>query len=371
MSRNHRNYSLNLLTGANRGNQSVYKETPFNSKSLWNIPVTEKYTTPSYAAMPAGWNTLTHTVSSWLSGGVPTVINYTTWSDSKVNLRYWVDAWSKVDDATYARQGNLEAEEDAIYALTSTTFPFEGNTYSTINQVDPTQGDLPNSYNRLKNPASPPKQIYVPASLQLGESSDGHTVIVQPDGTYVDLYAPIELAFYGGDIVCLIYNIIDPSDTGGGWWMGNRASGIPSFGGLIRDEETWNGSNVDNGIAHALSIMIPSTYLDSAYSYQEPAVCFDRNPGYSGSIAMGAHLAIDPNVSKPSISSTIGSHIWDICVTYGVYVTDRGGGGVEWHCQPGNNETAQMNHTKFINYASSLQTALHQIRDNLSIVTET
>ncbi len=368
MSRIHRNYSMNLMTGANRGNQGVYKLTPFNSKSVWNIPVSELYSSPSYSAMPAGWDALSNSISGWWASHASVAVNYATWSDSKINLRYSVNAWSWVDAGTYDRQGNTEAEEDTIYAASSTSFPFPGNTYATINTGDPTQNDLPSSYNRLVNPASPPKQIYAPSSLVIPTNSDGHTVIVQPDGTYVDLYAPIELAYYSGDIVCLIYNVIDPSDTGHGWWMGNRASGIPALAGVIRDEETYDGADVNDGIAHALNIIAPAAHLDSSYSWNDPpAVCFDTNPGYSGTLPMGAHLAIDPGTTKPgSFNQPLGEHLWDTCVTYGMYITDRGGGGVSWITQPG----SQHGHAKLTSYSSSLQGDLDTIMDNIEVVSE-
>jgi len=104
-------------------------------------------------------------------------------------------------------------------------------------------------------------------------------------------------------------------------WNGRRASMLPSFAGLIRRGEISSGR-----IPHALAVQMSKSLLTQQAMW--PAYAFDRNSGYTGTLPMGALLAIPSwvNVDQLPLTAT-GKVIAHAAQDYGIYVVDRNGGG--------------------------------------------
>jgi hypothetical protein len=96
---------------------------------------------------------------------------------------------------------------------------------------------------------------------------------------------------------------------------------LPSFAGLIRTGELRDGR-----IPHALAAQVPASMLKRAFVW--PAYAIDRDAGYSGTLPMGALLAIPPSVDVDDLGlSPLGKVVAHAAQDYGVYVVDRGGSG--------------------------------------------
>jgi hypothetical protein len=162
--------------------------------------------------------------------------------------------------------------------------------------------------------------MHIPTSAQPNTGSDGHLVVLQPDGSELDLW--------GGQ------------HTSTGWTSGSRwvesASGpanncatqtacggadVANFAlaaGLVRPEEIAQGH-----IDHALAITTPDTRQGYIAC---PATNSDGKHTDPNALPIGAHIQLNPsinvaNLNIPSWQKVIATALQK----YGAYVTDTGG----------------------------------------------
>lgn len=179
-------------------------------------------------------------------------------------------------------------------------------------------------------------QLRVPVGVTSSNGSDGDLDIIGPDGhTHWDFYK-----FVRQDDTHATYQVCRQtalSDvlTGTGWgasgvWAGTTAAAACFMGGVMR---TWelNGSGIDR-IRHALSMSMAPVQLAQAATqagtYQWPAISSDGSwASYSGTIPIGALLAIPPGIDVTSLVSNPNAQAlaWTL-QTFGAYVVNKGGG---------------------------------------------
>jgi hypothetical protein len=222
--------------------------------------------------------------------------------------------------------GNGHAAEQNLLRAASPRIQTEGNYYSTINAANDHLWALPASYHHASRDWRP--TLHLPPGACPSPDSDGLLAVMQPDGWVLDSYATVVLS--SGVVLGTMASWIDVRGDGTGWWNGRRASMLPSFAGLIRDGEIAAGR-----IPHALAMQVPRRLLRRAAVW--PAYAFDRDSGYSGTLPMGALLAIPPRVDIGRLGlSPPGRAIARAAQDYGVYVVDRGGEGLTILAELGN-----------------------------------
>lgn len=263
-------------------------------------------------------------LSTWLDPDADSLPIYTaTASDPLVPVRYVEEAWSKVASGAWRRSDNTASAEQEIRAAMRDAFPYPGNVYSSQSA---TAWVLPEWYHRRQNPSSGPRRAYVPTSARAAPGTDGHLAVRQPDGNVLELYAGIRLN--SGEWCALTYALTRESGPGDGYQNGVTAAMVPVYSGVIRRSELDAGT-----IPHALKLLAPAALLTTAFTY--PAVAFDRGaltetPPYSGTLAMGAKLAIplSRNLNDLGLETEMGRILARAAQTYGMIVVDRGGDGV-------------------------------------------
>ncbi|MDX2170363.1 MAG: hypothetical protein SF182_25045 [Deltaproteobacteria bacterium] len=227
--------------------------------------------------------------------------------------------------------GNGHAAEQHLLRAASPRISTEGNYYSTINAANDHAWVLPASYHPASQDWRP--TLRVPPGVCPSPDSDGLFAVMQPDGWVLDSYASVLLS--SGELLGTMASWIDARGDGTGWWNGRRASMLPSFAGLIRSGEIASGR-----IPHALAMQAPPKLLRRAAVW--PAYAFDRDSGYTGTVPMGALLAIPPAVDITRLGlSTPGLVIARAAQDYGVYVVDRGGDGLTILAELGNPDVRQ------------------------------
>ena len=164
--------------------------------------------------------------------------------------------------------------------------------------------------------------IHCPRGALPSPDSDGHLAVLQPDGhTLFEAYCAVVLG--NGDVVCSLASFPDLAGYGDGGAGGLRASLLPCVGGLLRAGELERGE-----IGHALACLLYRGCLQWG-AHVWPAVSHDTNSGYSGTIPMGARLAIPATVDlAPAGLSGKGLVLARALQQYGMYVVDRGGRGL-------------------------------------------
>jgi len=307
----------------------------FSPSSAWNLQI----------PATAGWGTraatpnMTAGLDTWNAGNYWTIPYYTSTGANPLQpLLYNAGAWYYVSTGTWLRSGNSAAVEQAILASSSNVFPYPGNVFSSISI---SQWILPTSYNKTVNPPNPPAQFHFNANMLPPADTDGHMAVAQPNGSVVETYATIVLS--SGQVVALAYAITSPTGLGDGWQNGQTASMLPSYAGLINDDE------IIAGIEHAMAITLPAQNLAAQIAY--PAYAFDRNamtatPPYGGAIPMGGRLALPPSVTVSSLGlyTAEGKAIATAAKTYGFIVVDRGGGGITLRVRPNNSAQDPLLH---------------------------
>ena len=315
-----------------------------NQQSVWTKPLTSisgktySGTTP-FSALNAG-------LATWEGTGVP-IYRVGTYATATVQYR---DNFSDLYNGIYLNANNTTSNNSVISGQCANTFPTPYNTYST--QQANAAGSMlviPSSYDKLLNPTAIPKIIYSGGvGIRSANNPDSHLVIIQPDGTIFESYATIILN--NGNITCSRYKLTKPSLGGDGWQNGVRASMIPTYMGVLTAQDL--SANTAN-IGHAIACVIPATQLTTSYVF--PALAFDRNalsnnPAYSGTIPMGARLAIPMSTNIETVIAGLESPQWypqggimpkiARCMqNYGIIVVDRGGAGVTLIDQQGPLET--------------------------------
>ena len=297
---------------------------PFSQTSPWNYPIgsgATYATVPGLSLLPTTFNT---------GGRWTASIIIATTTDPLTTLYYTPGSGPSSTFAFLAgggaNCGNSGGTETTIMTWTSTGLPADGNYYSTLSTPDDTQWILPTSYH--KSYEDYVHQMKMPSSACPSPDSDGLMTVIQPDGWAVDTYATIVLS--GNRVVATMGSYIDTRGSGIGWWNGRRASMFPSFAGIIRTGEIANGL-----IPHALIAQMPPSILTEQAIW--PAYTFDRTSGYTGTLPMGALLAIPSSTDINTLGlTTQGKVVAKAAQDYGVYAGDRGGSGIAILMEYGN-----------------------------------
>jgi len=299
-----------------------WRKWPFSVASPWNYPIGSL---AQYASV-SGLSSLGFAINyqnSWTSS---VIIASDSDPTSLVTIR--PDMWTFL--ANGGKVCGNSADVEATLRLNSTTdVVYPANYYSTLSTPDTSRWVLPADYKPAASSYS--QNAYLPAGSCASPDTDALMAVFQPNGWVLDVYNAVTLS--DNTIVGGIASYIDARGDGTGWWNGRRASMLPSFAGLIRKGEMAAGS-----IPHALAVTMSPTMLKEQAAW--PAYAFDRNANYSGSLPMGALLAIPSQVDINSLGlSPKGKVIAAAMQKYGVYVVDRGGaGGMTLLAELGNTE---------------------------------
>ncbi len=299
---------------------------PFSNTSPWNHPIER--------------NAVYKEVKEMV--GISLGLNYNEWtcgfytaknSDGTGTLYFQNDMWNilkhgvnigkmyyKVynDSNLPIVEAYLRANAHPLPYRPNTTIPWPANFYSTITpgSSDPS---WPKAVVLQASKAYFSNTFYIPEGAVPSPDVDGLIAILQPNGMTLDCINAVVCS--NGDIVCSMASYVDTSGEGTGLSNGRRASLIPSFAGLIRDGEISSGD-----IKHALVCLMSATVLKEEALW--PAFAWDTNAGYTGSLPMGALLAIPRDINIESIGLTAnGKCLAKALQNYGVYVADRGGPG--------------------------------------------
>jgi len=214
--------------------------------------------------------------------------------------------------------GNDPAAEALLRSGSQSTDLTPANFYSTSLRSPPNPRTWPAGLRSLQTGWT--NSIFVPANAVPSPDLDAHIAILQPSGLFLECYNAIVCA--NGDIVCAIAGFSDPTSDGTGVQNGRTASLIPNYAGKIRQ-----GEMDSSHIPHALCALTPAKTLTPQCVW--PASAFDMNDGYTGTVPMGSLLAIPPSVDINTLGlSPKGLAIARAAQDYGIYLTDRGGGGV-------------------------------------------
>ncbi len=308
--------------GSSGSSESTYLETHpfFAANSPWNTQIGSGHT---YVAVPALASALAG-LSSWTGGSV--AIYYAQTTDPLVPILYNPNTWYETSIGAWQQSGNSAATEQQILATSQSTNPIPDNPYST--QVagltwNSTPSGLPSTYDQWNQVPGQTLYAYVPAGALPPPGSDGQTAIIQPNGTVIELYAPVVLS--SGAWVSSMFSVTNAvTDLGVGADNGRRASMIENYAGVLRDTDISSGT-----IDHALAITVPGSMLAQAFT--GPALAFDSSSsGYTGTLPMGAHLALPSSLSLASLGleTSLGTELAVAAQDYGVFVVDRGGSGV-------------------------------------------
>jgi len=293
-----------------------WRTWPFSETSPWNHPIgsgAQFTTVPGLSTFSASINY----DDRWTSS-----IVIAQPSDPEIGISFgpgWGSnsQWAFLDGGGKTC-GNVRSVELELLRYATLTLPFDGNYYSTLSTPDDSRWVLPTDYHKASQDYR--STFRFPYGACPSPDSDGLMAVFQPDGWVLDIFAAIVTSDH--QVLGTMASYIDARGDGTGWWNGRRASMLPSFAGLIRTGEIASGT-----IPHALAVQVPSTLLKEQAVW--PAYAFDRNAGYSGTLPMGALLAIPPAVDVTQLGlSPHGLAIARAAQNYGVYVVDRGGTGI-------------------------------------------
>ncbi len=287
---------------------------PFSADSVWNRPIPEK---AAYENVPS---------IGKIYGGI-------NWNDRWTTFVYKTDAqsrkarlfihpptlWSQRHSEAVAPTGNSDAIEEKLRAASAPRNGFPANFYSTTVRSPPGKRTFPSAVQAIHTAWR--SEIVVPVTpFSPSPDTDGHLAIWQPDGRVLEVYCAVVCK--NGDVIGTMASFTDPSGDGSGLANGRCASLIPNFAGLIRRGEVASGS-----IGHALACTFPAALLACEAVY--PAVAFDMNDGYKGTVPMGSLLALPPSTDLSSLNlSPAAMVIARAAQRYGIYVVDRGGDGL-------------------------------------------
>lgn len=288
------------------------------ASSPWNTRVPPSAT---YAPI-SGIERYGAALTSWHPNWPSVAIYYARRSDPVVAVRWNWNTWSPVAEGRWKRWGNPPAVEARILAESWPSSDYRGNPYSTQRAELKWGRGLPKDYDRWRQEEGAELRVHVPRGAVPTPDSDGFTVVVQPDGRALEMYSPVVLR--SGTWISMMYSFTDPlRGMGIGAENGRRASMIPSYAGVITDEDVASGS-----IDHAIVLMVPPSMLTTAFT--PPALAFDNDPNYSGTVPMGTRFALprDLDLAALDLRSEIGRMVARAAQDYGMIVGDRGGSGI-------------------------------------------
>jgi len=304
-----------------------WRTWPFTRRSPWNHPIGSEaayVAVPQLAQLPIGINY----DDRWTCA-----VAVASAEDPLAAIRFG-DSWGPHNMLEFLVDGgqvcgNTAEDEAALLAHAAGTMPpTAANFYSTCSTADDSLWVLPESF----HPADADWRgvVHLPDGTCASPDTDALLAVMQPDGWVLDAYGAVVTADH--QLVAAMASWIDARGDGTGWWNGRRASLLPSFAGLIR-----NGEITAGRIPHALAALAPTTLLGRGVQW--PAATIDRNSGYSGSLPMGALLAIPASVDLATLGlSPRGLVLARAAQDYGIYVVDRGGSGLTLLAELGNTE---------------------------------
>jgi len=312
--------------------QPDYFLRPFSASSPWNTPIghNAQYTPiPDLATYPAALNQFSNGLGIWTTG-------------------IWDGRKTTTPSTLYIFPGNLWALLNHNTKLTGGQLPDGGENVNTVGNSPAVEQVLRASSKPTNMPGKPcnfysttspttyvpptdvvdltshwTNTIYVPLGAAPSRDGDAQLAVLQPSGFMLECYNAIVCS--NGDVVCSFASFTDPKGDGTGYENGRCASLIPNYAGKIRSGEITSGV-----ISHALCVLMPARLLSAQMPmYQPPAHAFDMSNGYKGTIPMGSLLAIPAGVDLGSLGlSSKGITTARAAQIYGVYATDRGGGGL-------------------------------------------
>jgi outer membrane biosynthesis protein TonB len=162
--------------------------------------------------------------------------------------------------------------------------------------------------------------MHIPTSAQPNTGSDGHLVVLQPDGSELDLWGAQHTSTGWTSASRWVESASGPANncatqtTCGGADVANFALAA----GLVRPEEIAQGH-----IDHALAITTPNTRQGYIAC---PATNSDGKHTDPNALPIGAHIQLNPSINV----ATLNIPSWQKVIAtalqkYGAYVTDTGG----------------------------------------------
>lgn len=304
-----------------------WRRWPFSRRSPWNYPIGSGARYAAVAGLPGLLMTINYD-DRWTSG-----LHIAEATDPLATMLFTPN-WGPYASSTFLSAGGLtcgnsSSNEATLLQHTAASLPpTEGNYYSTCSTTDDSLWTMPLLYHHASQDWR--GTFHLPAGACPSPDRDAMMAVLQPDGWALDVYAAV--ATSSGDVVGTMASWIDLRGDGTGWWNGRHASMLPSFAGLIRTGEIASGL-----IPHALAAQAPPTLLTRVYLW--PAYAIDRNSGYSGTLPMGALLAIPSSVDVERLGlSTRGKVLAHAAQDYGIYIVDRGGTGLNLLAELGNSD---------------------------------
>lgn len=294
----------------------------FSDASPWNRRLSARRTltpVPILAEFEVG-------LTSWLGPiGADVAIYQASPEDPVRRVLFNAETWIRHRDGAWRRSRNGPAREREILATSSPFLPFYANYYSTqIAGLTWRSGGLPSpaAIKPLLPGDGVELWVHVPDGATPSPDSDGHLVVIQPNGLALEVYSAIVLS--DGHLVGSMFGFTDPGGAGTGRANGRRASLIPSYAGVLRDIEIADGT-----IDHAIAILAPPRLLSPEYVY--PALAFDSDSSdYGGPLPMGTRLALPHgfDLGALALASELGRMVGEAARMYGLIIVDRGGGGI-------------------------------------------
>ena len=297
---------------------------PFSQTSPWNTPIgsAARYSPiPAISAMSLNYE------ERWTSAVV-----IATDSDPLAPILFG-PSWGPQSMWNFLANGgktcgNSVDIETSLKNRASPNLPYTANFYSTLATPDTSVWQLPPDYQQAS--VNYKSSARLPVNACPSPDSDALMAVFQPDGTVLDTVNTVVTS--DGVILASMASYVDGRGEGTGYSNGRRAGMVPSFAGLIRKGEIKSGR-----ISHALVALAPPSLLTTAAVW--PALAFDRDAGYSGTLPMGTLLAIPPQVDVTKLGlSPQGLTIARASQDYGVYLMDRGGTGLTLLAELGNPE---------------------------------
>lgn len=298
----------------------------FTSASPWNtkVPSGATFAAAAPAGLPALLSAFALTLTTWDPDTSPSVaIHRATASDPLRNILWKGDTWTPFNVTGIPRHGMTSAQQTSLLSGTSNLNTYPMNNYSTQQgNLVWNNGGAPADGTYTKWVQSSLLSVRIPDAALPQTDGDGYTVIIQPDGTALEMYSPFKLN--DGRWLSQMFTLTNSlTGNGLGTENGRRASMIPCYAGAITQKDLENGI-----IRHALAMNIPASM--QAVSFTSPAFAIDSNHGYSGTQPMGIRWAVPPSVSIASLGLTtaFGAILAQCLKDYGVILVDRGGSGV-------------------------------------------
>jgi hypothetical protein len=153
----------------------------------------------------------------------------------------------------------------------------------------------------------------IPAGADPSRGSDGHLVVLQPDGNELDMWIGSRDSSGWSAGSRSVESAAGPATDGG-----TDAAHFALAAGVIRPEEIAQGH-----IDHALAITTPDTRQGYAAC---PAGHTDGKHASPDALPIGAHVQLDPSINVAALNIPAWQKVIATALqTYGAYVVDTGG----------------------------------------------